>query len=454
MNAEFTRLLRKYDHPVPRYTSYPALPHWNTAAFDVDQWHAHIAEAFNDYSGRVSVYVHLPYCEKLCTFCACNKKITANHAVEMPYIEAVMNEWQGWRKTFGSRPHIIDLHLGGGTPTFFSPGNLDYLLSNILADTQVPDEHEFAVEVHPNFTTEQHLEVLAGLGFNRISMGVQDFDPTVQAVINRHQTFAQTAEVFEWAAKHHYASINVDLIYGLPLQTVDTITETIRLINTLRPHRIAFYSYAHVPWKSKVQRLFTEADLPGSANKREIYMTGRKLLMEAGYRVIGMDHFALPEDEMFKARNDRTLHRNFMGYTTGKPGLLAGLGVSSISDTGNAYAQNDKKISTYQDAVNTGKQVIQKGHFLTAEEKMIKRFILDLMCFNDTVIDFSMHSSLWAEQVKAVWSEMEEDGILKVTGHRVEVTASGEPFVRNICAALDPYLHLSGIQESMFSKSV
>ena len=267
MDNSILPLLKKYDVPTPRYTSYPTVPYWDFSSIDDNKWKQSVIDTFKSENGELCIYIHLPFCENLCTFCACTKRITKNHKVEDPYITTVLKEWKMYRSLLPFPPKIKEIHLGGGTPTFFSPDNLLELINGITEDAIVNDDKEFSIEVHPNYTTEEHLKRLSEIGFNRISIGVQDFDPRIQFVINRIQSYEKTKEVVDWARKYNYSSINIDLIYGLPHQTTDSVVYTIDLIKTLMPDRIAFYSYAHVPWKSKAQRRYTEADLPSASEK-------------------------------------------------------------------------------------------------------------------------------------------------------------------------------------------
>jgi len=326
-------LISKYNQPVPRYTSYPTVPFWNNEVAP-QQWHLLFKQTFTAQNAMegISLYIHLPFCESLCTYCGCNKKITTNHAVEEVYVEALLKEWNLYIQLMGERPRLREIHLGGGTPTFFSPARLARLLESIMKTGNIPADAQFSLEGHPNNTTREHLDELYRLGFRRISYGVQDLDPRVQQVINRIQPFDKVQRATEEARSAGFTAVNFDLIYGLPLQTVDSIEQTISQVCSLGPDRIAFYSYAHVPWASRGQRLFSEADLPGAAEKLDLYLRGKDLLTAAGYADIGMDHFALPQDELFKAKAERKLNRNFMGYTTQSSGLLLGLGVSAISD--------------------------------------------------------------------------------------------------------------------------
>lgn len=443
-----------YDLQVPRYTSYPTFPYWNSASMNGDVWKQHIRSRFLAECGEVSLYVHLPFCEDLCTFCACNKRITKNHSVEAPYLASVLHEWQIYRELFDRTPVIREIHLGGGTPTFFSTVHLQQLIEGLTRGATIPTDHEFSVEVHPNHTTREHLEVLSSAGFNRISMGVQDFDAQIQNIINRHQTYDETRDVVEWARELGYNSVNIDLVYGLPLQTPDHIRRSVAKIKALMPDRIAYYSYAHVPWKSKGQRRYSDEDVPRGAAKFEMYVLGHELLRGLGYDTIGMDHFALECDSLLTAYRNGTLHRNFMGYTTTNHKLLIGLGASSIGDTWDAYAQNEKEVESYQRAVSIGELPIINGHSLTDLDKLIRRHILNMMCTGTT----SLHETPLPE---IVWSRILERlasaqlaGLAEISHDTVTATQQGRLFIRNLCTAFDQFLDERRTTGRMFSASV
>jgi oxygen-independent coproporphyrinogen III oxidase len=454
MDTEAITLLKKYDIAVPRYTSYPTVPYWDRSTINEDRWKASVSETFKKENSEVCIYIHLPYCESLCTFCACNKRITKNHHVEEPYISSVLKEWNIYKSLLSSKPVIKEIHLGGGTPTFFSPENLTSLIKEITSSGTIASDHEFSVEVHPNYTTEMHLSELAKVGFNRISLGVQDFGAEVQHAINRVQSFEKTKEVVDWARALNFQSINIDLVYGLPKQTIGNIEYTVAKIGTLKPERIAFYSYAHVPWKSKGQRRYTEADLPGSTAKWELYHKGKDLLEQQGYSSIGMDHFALAGDKLWQAAAEGKMHRNFMGYTTTQSKLIIGLGASSISDSWNAFIQNEKEVEAYQKIISRGILAIASGHALNEEDLLLRKNILDLMCQGETVVD---PQSLPQEFVHHAWQNlksMEKDGLVELDGFRISVTIKGFMLIRNICAALDARLWRHGSGEKVFSKSI
>ena len=456
MNTRFRDLIRKYNVPGPRYTSYPTVPYWQEEAPRPEMWQERVQEAFRQSNAEsgISLYLHLPFCEKLCTFCGCNKRITVNHKVETPYIESLLQEWRLYRSWFDSPPRLREIHLGGGTPTFFTPENLDYLLRSILADCELTDDREFGFEAHPNVTLEEHMAALAALGFTRVSFGVQDFDPRVQDIINRHQTYEQTFAITEAARKQGYTSINYDLVFGLPLQTEASIRDTLAKVRTVMPERIAFYSYAHVPWVSKAQRRYTEADLPLGEAKRALYELGRELLEKSGYHEIGMDHFALPNDELYKAFTEKRLHRNFMGYTPTYTRLMLGLGMSSISDSWDAFIQNNKVVEDYQRTIATDEVPILRGHMLSEEDLVLRRHIVNIMCHFETSWHSPelQHPSLYEglERLK----EMADDGLVDISGERLEVTEEGKTFIRNICMALDARLWRHKPETELFSQVI
>ena len=454
MSASILNLLQKYDVPTPRYTSYPTVPYWDYTTTNEAKWKQSVIDTFNAENGELCIYIHLPFCENLCTFCACTKRITKNHNVEDPYIVAVLKEWSMYRSLLPTTPIIKEIHLGGGTPTFFSADNLVQLINGITKDAIITKDHEFSIEVHPNYTTEEHIEKLAGVGFNRISLGVQDFDPRVQFVINRIQSFETTKEVVDWARKYHYSSINIDLIYGLPHQTVESVEFSIAKINSLMPDRIAFYSYAHVPWKSKGQRRYTEADLPAAAQKWEMYHRGKQLLEEAGFASIGMDHFALKDDKLFTAAASGNLHRNFMGYTTTKSKLIIGLGVSSISDSWNAFSQNEKVVEDYLEKIAQGILPLVHGHLLTEEDVTIRKKILELMCESKTNLESEILGPDFLESVYSKLAAPEADGLVIIDGTNIQVTEKGDSFIRNISAAIDVKLLKSDRGANTFSKAI
>lgn len=449
-------LLKKYNVPVPRYTSYPTVPYWKDG-LDATEWETTFCNDLqvSNRSKGISIYIHLPFCESLCTYCGCNKKITSNHSVEEDYIVAIHKEWNGYRSLIKERPVLKELHLGGGTPTFFSPLNLLRLLAPILNDVEEHQEREFSFEGHPNNTTREHLQMLYDLGFRRVSYGVQDNDPEVQRIINRIQPFENVQRVTEQAREIGYSSVNFDLIYGLPRQTRESIRRTIEQTISIRPDRVAFYSYAHVPWTSRGQRLFDEQDLPSAEEKLELYRIGKELFLEAGYKDIGMDHFALPTDELHIAREEGRLHRNFMGYTTHSTDFLIGLGVSAISSIPGGYAQNEKTIHNYYNRVDVGEPPVTRGYFLTEEDKRFGRYIMSISCNGYT--EFSeQDQDVINELCHPLLEDMERDGLIRFDSDSLTVTETGRSFTRNICSAFDLHLVRSKIdrERRIFSNAV
>lgn len=449
-------LLQKYNVPVPRYTSYPTVPFWKDTIDEV-QWKSVFTEQFaiNNLKDGISLYLHLPFCESLCTYCGCNKKITTNHSVEKAYMAAIEKEWQLYLQLMDKAPVIRELHLGGGTPTFFSPEHLVQLLEKIFSQAKIHPLHEFSFEGHPNNTSKEHLQALYELGFRRVSYGVQDNDPEVQRIINRIQPIENVQKVTDTARATGYHSVNFDLIYGLPLQTEETLRKTIMQCIAMKPDRIAFYSYAHVPWTSRGQRLFDEKDLPSTELKMRLYQLGKSLFAEHGYVDVGMDHFALPTDDLFIAKQEGRLHRNFMGYTTQQTKMLIGLGVSSISDIGVAYAQNEKTLHDYYAALEKDHLPVVRGFFLNEEDVAFKDYILDISCKGKA--SFKKEDLPMLNQyVFAELNKLEEDKLVLWNEKGMQVTDLGSHFIRNVCRAFD--LHLLRTQHEMgvpkFSKAV
>jgi oxygen-independent coproporphyrinogen-3 oxidase len=446
-------LLQKYNVPAPRYTSYPTVPYWDDNQVSEAIWIKKIQAAFFENSA-LSLYIHLPYCEKLCTYCGCNKHITKNHAVALPYIKTVLQEWKLYVDNLPTRPTIKELHLGGGTPTFFSPAELEILLTGIFALADIAPNPDFGFEAHPFSASYEHLAALAKLGFRRISVGVQDFEPEILNIINRQQTEQQVRDVTRWARELEYTSINYDLIYGLPLQTLDHIRMTMGKIRELMPERIAFYSYAHVPWIKPSQRAYSEADLPQGVAKRYLYELGREMLEDLGYVEIGMDHFALPTDSLYLALKTGTLHRNFMGYTHCFTQLSIALGASSISDSGDTFVQNEKNIQAYQAVVASGHLPITRGHILTNEDEVIRHHILELMCrFETHWKDINLQCEALFKGVERLQA-LEQDSLVVFFAGGMKITDQGRPFLRNICMALDARYWQRQPEAALFSQAV
>ncbi len=432
-------LIEKYNTPVPRYTSYPTVPNWKADSFNKEAYLNRLKSGFaNANSEGISVYVHLPFCESLCTYCGCNTRITINHKVEEPYVNAVIKEWELMKNHFTDKPRIREIHLGGGTPTFFSPANLRKLVEEIIKNADIPKDASFSFEAHPSNTTQEHLDVLRSLGFDRLSLGIQDFDPKVQKAINRRQTVEDVDRVMNGARQAGYRSVNFDLVYGLPFQTVEIVRDAVEKVIELRPDRIAFYSYAHVPWMHPGQRAYSEADLPSPELKLELFMMGRQMLLDAGYEAIGFDHFALKSDSLYEAYASGTMHRNFMGFSDLHTDYMIGLGVSSISDIGNGFAQNIKGVEPYIDKVNNGEIPIFKGHLHSEMDVFIRDQILNLTCKHGTSWKYAnKEEKIYMRRCLPRLEQLVNDGLVSIGDDSVRVTEKGQVFVRHICAAFD-----------------
>ena len=450
-------LVRKYNIPGPRYTSYPTVPYWEVDKFTSEIWESTVQKSFEESnkSEGISLYIHLPFCESLCTFCGCHKRITTRHEVESPYITAVLKEWKLYCNLFSSRPIIKELHLGGGTPTFFSPENLTTLIEGIFTSADRAEQHEFSFEGHPNNTTREHLQALYNVGFRRVSYGVQDYNKSVQIAIHRIQPFENVKRVTEIAREIGYTSVGHDIIYGLPFQTVECVKETILKTKELMPDRLAFYSYAHVPWiKGSGQRGFKDSDLPSANQKRIQYEKGKEQLEQVGYKEIGMDHFAIETDSLYKSMKCGGLHRNFMGYTASKTQLMVGLGTSSISDSWYSFAQNEKNLRKYYELLEQDIIPVYRGHILSKEDEIIRKHILNLMCRFET--SWMKQEQFFPELVSTLskLEEMELDGLVTVSTTEVKVLEKGQPFIRNICMAFDLLLHRKAPETRLFSMTI
>ncbi len=446
MTRDTADLIRKYDVPGPRYTSYPTVPYWERAPTE-SEWFGHVAAALDRGAGA-GLYVHVPFCESLCTYCGCNTRITRKHEVATPYITSVLTEWELVLRGLGRDDMpVSEIHLGGGTPTFLAPAELERLVSGLLARARLTEDAELSCEVDPRVTTHEHIDTLYRLGFRRLSLGVQDFDERVQDIIHRVQSVEQVRRVTEHARSVGYTSIGYDLVHGLPLQTYDGLARTLDRVVALGPDRISFYAYAHVPWLKNGQRRFTEADLPSAPERQRLYQLGRQRLEDAGYVEVGMDHFARPGDALAKALDEGTLHRNFMGYTVRRVEPLIGLGVSAIGDAWTAFAQNEKVLEDYQARVARGELPIMRGHVLDAEDLALRRCILDLM---------TRWSTPWPsnyDEAQARLGEMADDGLV-VLADRCDVTPRGRAFVRNVCMAFDARLARRAPGQQVFSRTL
>jgi oxygen-independent coproporphyrinogen-3 oxidase len=446
-----TDLFAKYDVPAPRYTSYPTVPFW-TDSPTTEQWLNELNNACENETTTWSLYFHLPFCESLCTFCACNTVITRDHGREENYIDLLSKEWRLYSDrvpALRARP-LLGLHLGGGTPTFFSAENLERILKPILADSRVvADQFEASVEVHPGHTTREQLITLRKLGFTRISIGVQDFDPEVQRLVNRHQPYEVTKSITDISRELGYTSVNYDLIYGLPRQNTDRFSETIGKTIELRPDRIALYSFALVPWIKPAQRSYSDDDLPRAGEKRALYELAREMLATAGYIEIGMDHFALPHDGMAEAQRNGTLHRNFQGYTERRTQVLLGLGVSAISETPTCFHQNEKAFPLYERRVRQGEVPTLRGHLLTEEDRGLREQILTFMTRFE--VDLRPEQS---DDATAFLDPLLGDGLVELRDQKLILTERGRPFLRNACMFFDQRLRRQEQRPKLFSQAL
>jgi oxygen-independent coproporphyrinogen-3 oxidase len=454
------QLVRIFDRPGPRYTSYPTAVEFNDR-FGEAPYLTKLEEAARAADEPISLYLHLPFCQARCSFCGCSVIITEKRYVAARYLEYLHQELEMLGAKLAGRRRVVQYHWGGGTPTYLDVAQMDALHAQVLRHFDIAGDAEQAIEVDPRVTTREQLDLLRRLGFNRLSIGVQDFSPEVQDAINRHQTEAATRELYAYARQVGFQSINFDLVYGLPQQTVESFSRTLASVVELRPDRLAVYSYAHVPWIKGNQKRIEVKDLPPAELKFELFTRALETFVGAGYRQVGMDHFALPEDELALASDARMLHRNFMGYTTRPAPDQIGAGVTAIGDVRGAYAQNTKKLSTYYACIDAGRLPIEKGLVLTAEDKLRRHVITQLMCnflvdAGDVArrfgVDFHQHFAPELEVLQAP-NGPTTFGFVRVSPEGVEVLPPGRRFVRNVCMAFDEYLRRHAAKP-VFSRTV
>jgi oxygen-independent coproporphyrinogen-3 oxidase len=452
-------LLERYSRPGPRYTSYPTAPEWDDT-FGPSQFRE-VIEASNRKTepAPLSLYFHLPFCQSLCLFCGCNVVISRNRDVARPYLERLKHEIDWMSREISSDRIVEQLHWGGGTPTYLSSEQIADLYRFISERFTFSPTAEISLEVEPRVTTEEQCRTLRDLGFNRLSMGVQDFNPLVQQTVRRIQPYEMTKQLFDYSRELGFESINVDLIYGLPHQTVGSFSDTVDKIVEMNPDRIALFSYAHVPWLKKQQGSFAR-HLPSPTEKFRIFAMAIERLTDAGYRYIGMDHFVRPGDELARAQDERTLHRNFQGYTTKAGCDLLGMGVSSISVLDDAYAQNRRDLFGYSETVDSGRWPTMRGMYVTAEDKLRRSVINRILCHTIIVkseveaefgIDFDEH---FAHEM-AELNELAGDGLVRLDRGHIEVLPLGRIFIRNVAMAFDAYLQKPSVQErKVFSSTL
>jgi oxygen-independent coproporphyrinogen-3 oxidase len=452
-------LLRRYDKPGPRYTSYPTAVEF-ASSFDEAAYREHLARAARDPESPLSFYAHLPFCRERCSFCGCSVIITRKSEVAARYLDYLYREIALLAEALGGRRRVVQYHWGGGTPTYLAPEQMRELHAAVTRHFDIDAAGEVAVEIDPRVTSGEQLELLREMGFNRLSMGVQDFTPEVQRAVNRIQPEADTRVLFERARRLGFQSINVDLIYGLPLQTVESFGRAVDAVIAMRPDRLAVYSFAYVPWIRAHQKGIRTEELPAPERKLELFVEARHRLLEAGYAAIGMDHFALPGDELARASEAGTLHRNFMGYTVRPAPDMVGVGVSAIGDVAGGFAQNTKKLSTYYSSLDAGRFPIERGYRLDADDLLRRHVITQLMC------NFRLERRAIEERFGVDFpgyfaielAELREgpvaDGFLEMDDDALRVTDAGRMFVRNICMSFDRYLRAKRDEKPVFSRTV
>jgi len=454
VNEEF---LARYNRPGPRYTSYPTAPVWNEA-FGADDLER-VQQQADQARTPVSLYMHLPFCESLCLFCACNVIIQKDKRVAGPYLEVLKRELQHVSRAVSNHRQVVQYHWGGGTPTYLTPAQLEDLFGATREHFRFASDAETGVEVDPRVTSREHLETLRRLGFNRLSMGIQDFHPDVQKAVHRIQPFGMTRDLIAAARALGFDSINVDLIYGLPYQTPERFADTVEQVLQLAPDRIALFSYAHVPWLKKQQGSFA-AHLPEGLQKFEIFRTGLLKFLEAHYVYIGMDHFAKPDDELAVSQQKRTLHRNFQGYTTKAGADLYGMGVTAISGIQNAYAQNHRDLASWERVVHERGLATMRGYHLCEDDRLRRAVISRLLCHTviikdeisrDFGIDFDQYFASELRQLEAP----REDGLVLLERGEIRSTWLGRIFIRNLAMVFDPYLEKQQLAaKPLFSKTL
>lgn len=439
------RLIKRFDRSGPRYTSYPTADRF-MADFDPSHYITALTERQHKTNPPpYSVYVHLPFCASLCYFCACNKIITQDHSRSSSYVDAVLKEMTLLEPHLGQQRATGQLHLGGGTPTFLRADELTKLMQGIQRHFQFTADAELSIEIDPRTVNAETLSFLAELGFNRTSFGVQDFDPAVQQAINRVQPLEMVEIAIASSRAAGFESVNTDLIYGLPKQSTASFRQTVDALVSLRPDRIALYNYAHLPQRFKSQRLIKAEDLPSADERLQIFLLAAQQLLDAGYQYIGLDHFALPNDELNLARLDHSLQRNFQGYTTRANSDLIGLGVSAIGKVGGTHIQNQRSLKDYRATIAAAKLATFRGFVMDQDDRLRSDVIMTLMC--SMPVHFSTFSQRYGIEVQQYFSSeitalqpYVEAGLVQLTETHIQVTAKGRLFVRAISMEFDRYL--------------
>jgi len=451
-------LLNKYSVPVPRYTSYPPANFFNES-FTAGSYKDAILESNEQNPRHISIYIHIPFCYQMCFYCGCNSQLIKENHIVKEYIETLKKEIRMVLPLLDHNRKISQIHYGGGTPTSQPVSVLKEINRMILSEFDCIEDPEIAIECHPGYMDEDYWNELTDAGFNRISIGVQDFNEDVLKTSNRKLSRMPMEDIVK-ILRDKSLSLNMDFIYGLPLQTPESFAETINKAISLKPDRIVTFSYAHVPWVNELQKNLEIAGLPSVTEKNDIYETARQLLTDAGYKTIGLDHFVLPDDELYEALETKTLHRNFQGYCTRRTtGQVYAFGITGISQLANAYSQNTKDLNTYISQVNAGQYPIAKGYILNKDEQITREVIASLMC-NYTVnwADIASRMNISVNDIKTALNyntdalyDFEKDGIIEFTEDYITVLPEAAPFVRNVAASLDKLMLNS---EKRYSKSV
>jgi oxygen-independent coproporphyrinogen III oxidase len=455
--SEFTALLEKYSKPGPRYTSYPTAPYFH-GGFGEDDWLREL-ETSQDPARGLSLYAHIPFCDTLCYYCGCNMVATHEYDKAEAYLGFIEREMERVARLTDPRRKVRQLHWGGGTPTYLKPDDIRRLMDMMRSRFDIPADAEMGSEADPRELTREHLVALREAGFNRLSLGVQDLDERVQRAVNRVQPEAMIRQVYEWARELGFQSINMDLIVGLPHQHTDSFARTLDTVLRWGPDRFAIFGYAHVPWMKKHQKLIDEAELPSFAARLELQQLIHERLADAGYLNIGMDHYAKPEDEMVKAQREKTLWRNFQGYTTHKDCDIYAFGVSSISQTPEVYMQNEKNLKRYQEIVASGHLPVERGLRVSRDDRVRREAITRVMC--DLELDTAAFGREWDIDFDSYFAEamaelpaLAADGLVGLQPGRIVVTDLGRLFLRNIAMCFDAYLRqASQDQQPRYSRT-
>jgi oxygen-independent coproporphyrinogen-3 oxidase len=446
-------LIKKYDRSGPRYTSYPTAN--NFSAFTQNDYQDQV-KLSNERQGPISLYCHIPFCNTVCFYCGCNKVVTKDKSKAEPYLDALFKEVDRQGALFDSGRQVEQMHFGGGTPTFLSNDQIIRLSHKLQSVFNFSEQGEYSIEIDPRGVDEETIKALSKARFNRISLGVQDFNNDVQKAVNRIQSFEQTKSVIELARQQGFKSVSIDLIYGLPKQSVETFKTTLIQVNELRPDRISLFNYAHLPELFKPQRRINVLELPSADEKLAIFKYSMDFLLAQGYVYIGMDHFSLPEDPLAIAQKEGHLHRNFQGYATHADCDIVGLGLSSIGQVGDSFSQNEKNIEQYYQRIEAGELPVIKGQLINQDDKIRRAVIMDLIChfeldFFKVERAFDINFQDYFSNSLAQLDDMHADGLLKLDNNSIKVMEKGKLLIRNICMVFDAYLASTKTQ---FSKTI